>query len=71
MTPTRARGRKVGIRQLQALRQMARTGGRWPVGWKLRGTEKITVISLIDRGWVTSLDMPVLTEEGRKIAYWV
>ena len=71
MTPTRAQGRQLGLRQLQVLRQMARSGGRWPVGWVLRGSEKQTVASLVKRGWVASLDDPVLTEEGRQIAYWV
>lgn len=71
MTATRARGLKIGIRQAQALRQMARAGGRWPVGWKLRGVEKMTVKSLVERGWVTSLDEPVLTEEGRRLAFWL
>lgn len=71
MTPTRARGLKLGIRQTQALRQMARAGGRWPVGWKLRGVEKMTVKSLVERGWVTSLDDPVLTPEGCNLAYWL
>ena len=71
MTPTRARGLKLGIRQLQALRQMARSDGRWPVGWVLRGPERATVATLVARGWVVSLEEPVLTEEGRKVAYWV
>ena len=71
MTPTRARGLKLGVRQTQALRQMARSGGRWPVGWKLRGTEKATVASLVARGWVDSLDNPVLTPAGRSLAFWL
>lgn len=71
MTPTRARGLGLGIRQLQALRQMARSDGRWPVGWKLRGYDRDMMRRFVDRGWVTSLDDPVLTDEGRRIAYWV
>ena len=27
--------------------------------------------TLVARGWVVSLEEPVLTEEGRKVAYWV
>lgn len=50
---------------------MARAGGRWPVGWKLRGSEKETVASLVRRGWVESLDDPVLTDAGRNIAFWL
>lgn len=71
MTPTRARGLKLGLRQTQVLRQMARSGGRWPHGWVLRNSEKETMFSLVKRGWVVSLDTPVLTPEGRKIAYWL
>ena len=71
MTPTRARGLKIGFRQTQALRLMARSGGRWPHGWKLRGTEKETVTSLVRRGWVESVDNPVLTDVGRNIAFWL
>lgn len=71
MTPTRAKGLKIGFRQSQILRQMARAGGRWPVGWKLRGVEKETVATLVRRGWVESLDNPVLTDTGRNLAFWL
>ena len=71
MTPTRAKGLRIGTRQMQVMRQMARSGGRWPIGWKLRGVEKETVASLTRRGWVESLDNPVLTDAGRNIAFWL
>lgn len=71
MTPTRAKGLKLGHRQTQALRLMARSGGRWPHGWVLRGTEKATMTTLVRRGWVESLDDPVLTTAGRNLAFWL
>lgn len=71
MTPTRAKGLKLGFRQLQLLRLLARSGGRWPKNWKPRGTEKETLVRLVERGYVASLDDPVLTDEGRRIAYHV
>ena len=71
MNPTPGRGLKIGFRQAQALRQMSRSGGRWPVGWKLRGSEREAVTSLVRRGWVESLDNPVLTDAGRNIAFWI
>lgn len=71
MTPTRARGQKLGIRQTQTLREMARQGGRWPVGWMLRDSQRATMATLVRRGWVESLENPVLTPEGRNIAFWL
>lgn len=71
MTPTRARGLQLGPRQTQMLRQMARSGGRWPPGWRLRGGERATAESLVRRGWVESLDNPVLTTAGRNLAFWL
>lgn len=50
---------------------MARSGGRWPPGWKLRGSEKEAVVSLVARGWIESLDDPVLTPAGRNLAFWL
>lgn len=62
---------KLGYRQVLVLRQMARSGGRWPVGWVLRGTEKTTMATLVDRQLVQSLEEPVLTTAGRNIAFWL
>ena len=56
-------------RQLQILRLMARSGGRWPVGWVLRGTERVTMATLVRRDLVKSLEEPVLTTSGRHIAF--
>lgn len=71
MTPTRIRGLNVGHRMQQVMKQMARSGGRWPVGWRLRGGELESVKVLVRRGWVESVDNPVLTKEGRNIAFWL
>lgn len=64
-------GFKLGFRQTQAIQLMARSGNRWPVGWKLRGSERATVASLVRRGWVESLDNPVFTDAGRNFAFWL
>lgn len=65
MTPTRARG------PAQTLRLMARHDGRWPHGWALRDAEKATMATLVRRGWVESLDNPILTTAGRNLAFWL
>lgn len=71
MTPTRARGRRPGIRQTQTLREMVRRGGRWPQAWMLRDSQRATMATLVRRGWVESLENPVLTTEGRNLAFWL
>ena len=59
---------KLGIRQIQVLSIMSRSGNRWPEGWKIpRGVDRQAMMTLVNRGLVDSMENPVLTRQGIKL----